>query len=52
MGTGDARPELTSPDQGVTDLLAAADVSLYRAKENRDQVHSALHEDLSFPRDL
>ncbi len=36
--------ELTSPEQGVTDLLAAADVSLYRAKENRDQVHSAGHD--------
>jgi diguanylate cyclase (GGDEF)-like protein len=44
--------ELTSPEQGVTDLLAAADVSLYRAKETRNQVHSALHDDLSYPRDL
>ncbi len=33
--------ELWSPDQGVTDLLAAADLSLYRAKETRDQVHAA-----------
>jgi diguanylate cyclase (GGDEF)-like protein len=44
--------ELSSRAQGVTDLLAAADLSLYRAKESRDQVHSALHDDLSFPRDL
>ena len=33
--------QLWSPLQGVTDLLAAADLSLYRAKETRDQVHSA-----------
>jgi diguanylate cyclase (GGDEF)-like protein len=44
--------ELCSAEQGVTDLLAAADLSLYRAKENRDHVHSALHDDLSFPTDL
>jgi diguanylate cyclase (GGDEF)-like protein len=44
--------ELSSAEEGVTDLLARADLSLYRAKENRDQVHSALHDDLSFRRDL
>jgi diguanylate cyclase (GGDEF)-like protein len=45
--------ELTAPEQGVTDLLAAADVSLYRAKEGRDQVHSARHDlDLNFDLDF
>jgi diguanylate cyclase (GGDEF)-like protein len=37
--------ELWSPLQRVTDLLAVADLSLYRAKENRDQVHSAGRDD-------
>ncbi len=37
--------QLWSPDQGVTDLLAAADLSLYRAKEFRDQVHASGRDD-------
>jgi diguanylate cyclase (GGDEF)-like protein len=37
--------ELWSPLVGVTDLLAAADLSLYQAKETRDQVYPASADD-------